>query len=259
MEMFVFLDSWHWYLLCSFCHSWTILPQDSSIFHHKYALRAPYIRFLPFIKQFLAVTASLGNRILLCVWHEYLSDSALLRNHHMQVLLHSLVLTLIIIRSQIWHMKCKQILVAAYYKTIILDRHFVPNLLYVYTSKVCDCLYSKCLAILNTDDIEINLHLFLHNWGSGFYHGPYDVLLPAPEQVGHKVYYVGGFHPRTLKHTWYSHTRTGAGLLCLMRLVLISGLAMRWIYILISPVLVLIHWTVYAHWSFLSWSVSLAS
>ncbi len=177
----------------------------------------------------------------------------------MQVLLHSPVPTLTIITSQIWPMKCTQILAAAYFRTIILDRHFVPNLLYVYTSKVCDCSYSKRLAILNADDIEIDLHLFLHDRGSGFHHGPYDVLLPAQEPAGHKVYYVGSFRPRTLKLSWYIHARTGAGLLRLMRLVLISGLATRWIYILISPVLVLIRWTVYARWSFLSRSVSLAS
>ncbi len=176
-----------------------ILSQDSSVCHHKYALIAPYIRLLLFIEQFLAVTASLGNRSVLRVWHDYLSDSTPFRNYHMQVLLHSPVPTLMIITSQIWPMKCTQILAAAYFRTIILDRYFIPNLLYVYTSKVCDCSYSKCLVILNADDIEIDLHLFLHNQGSGFHHGPYDVLLPAQEPAGHKVYYVGSFHPRTLK------------------------------------------------------------
>lgn len=234
METFVFLDSGRWYLHCSFCHSWTILSQDSSVFRRKYALRAPYIRFLPFIKQFLAVTASLGNRILLRVWHDYLSDSDPFRNYHMRVLLHSLLLTLTIVTSQIWPMKCTQILAAAYCRTIILNRHFVPNLIYVYTSKVSDCSYSKRLALLNANDIEIDLHLFLHDRGSGFHHGPYDVLLPAQEQAGHKVYYVRCFRPRTLKLSWYIHGRTGAGLLRLMRLVLISGLATRWIYIYID-------------------------
>ncbi len=88
--------------------------------------------------------------------------------------------------------------------------------------------FQRTLVILNADDIEIDLHLFIHDRGSGFHHSPYDELLFAQEQEGHNVHYMCHLLPWIFESSWWTHTRMGDRLIHLMRLVLILGLAMGW-------------------------------